>query len=115
MTPQELTIGLSLLTVASAAINVYVGLRLAALQSKLKADTATLEVSLLKQFVAWKDDVLTALNGKYVSDKLIGEIRSSLGREIGMLAGRMDHIEKRCDERPKDCLAMRCRQHQDGT
>jgi hypothetical protein len=30
-----------------------------------------------------------------------------------MLTARMDHIEKRCEERPKDCLAMRLRQHPD--
>lgn len=108
MTPQEITIGISLITVASAAVNVYVGLRLTALQSKMKADSAALEVSLLKQFVTWKDEVLTAINGKYVSDKLIGEIRASLGREMTALSARMDHIEKRCEERPKDCLALRC-------
>ncbi len=108
MTAQEATIGLSVLTVASGAINVYVGLRLAALQAKMKADSAALEVSLLKQFVAWKDDVLTAINGKYVSDKLIGEIRTSLGREMSAIAARIEHLEKRCEQRPKDCLALRC-------
>jgi hypothetical protein len=108
VTPQEATIGLSVVTVASGAINVYVGLRLTALQSKMKADSSALEVSILKQFVAWKDDVLTAINGKYVSDKLIGEIRASLGREMSALSARMDHIEKRCEERPKDCIALRC-------
>jgi hypothetical protein len=108
VTPQEATIALSIVTLASGAINVYVGLRLSALQSKIKADSSALEVTLLKQFVAWKDDVLSAINGKYVSEKLIGEIRTSVGREMSTLSARMDHIEKRCEERPKDCLAFRC-------
>ncbi len=106
MTLQEATVGLSVLTAASAGINVYVGLRLAAIQAKAKADAAALEVSLLKQFVAWKDEVLSAINGKYVSDKLVAEIRTSLGREMALLTARMDHIEKRCEERPKDCIAF---------
>ncbi len=109
MTPQEITIGISLITVSSAAVNVYVGLRLAAMQSRMKADSSILEVSLLKQFAAWKDDVLATINGKYVSSQLITEIRSSLGRELSQLEGRVDHIEKRCEDRPKDCLALRCR------
>ncbi len=107
ITPQEGTLALPILTVASGAVNVFVGLRLAAMQAKFKAESAALEVSLLKQFVAWKDEVLTAINGKYVSDKLVGEIRLSIGREMGLLTARMDHIEKRCEERPKDCLFMR--------
>jgi hypothetical protein len=111
VSPQEVTVGLSFLTVISAGINAYVGLRLAALQAKLRADASTLEVSLLKQFVTWKDDVLSAINGKYVSEKLVVEIRTSMGRELGMLSARMDHIEKRCECRPKDCLALRCQQH----
>ena len=40
MTKQEITIGISVVTVISGAINVYVGLRLAALQAQIKADSA---------------------------------------------------------------------------
>ena len=108
MTPQEITIGISLITVSSAAVNVYVGLRLAAIQAKVRADTSSLEVALVKQFVGWKDEVLAAINGKYVSAQLIAEIRASLGREMNGLLARMDHIEKRCEDRPKDCIALRC-------
>ena len=75
VTPQEITIGISLSPLSSAAVNVYVGLRLAAMQAKMKADTSALEVALVKQFVGWKDEVLAAINGKYVSAKLIAEIR----------------------------------------
>ena len=110
MSPQEIAVGLSLLTVAGTAVNVFVGLRLAAMQSKLKADTSALEVSLVKQFVGWKDDVLATLNGKYVSAQLIAEIRSSLGRELAQLEARVERIEVRCEERPKECLALRCHQ-----
>ncbi len=110
ITVQETTVVLSIATVVSGAITSYVGLRLAALQAKMKADAATNEVDLLKQFVKWKDEVLTAINGKYVSEKLIVEIRNSLAREIGSLSARMDHVEKRCDERPKECVALRCPQ-----
>ncbi len=109
MTPQEITVGLSLITACGAGVNVFVGLRLAALQAKMKADSSQMEVQLLKQFVAWKDEVLTAINGKYVTDKLIGEIKASLVREMAALSARMDHIEKRCEDRPKDCVALRSR------
>lgn len=108
MSPQEIAVGLSLLTVAGTAINVFVGLRLAAMQSKLKADTSALEVALVKQFVGWKDEVLATINGKYVSAQLIAEIRTSLGRELAQLELRVDRIEKRCEDRPKECLALRC-------
>jgi hypothetical protein len=106
--PQEIAVGLSLLTVAGTAINVFVGLRLSAMQAKLKSDTSTLEVSLVKQFITWKDEVLAAINGKYVSAQLIAEIRSSLGRELAQLETRVERIEVRCEERPKECLALRC-------
>ena len=51
MSAQDITIAISILTVVSGAINVYVGLRLAALQAKMKADSAALEIALMKQFV----------------------------------------------------------------
>ena len=108
MTTQEITIGISLITVSSAAVNVYVGLRLAAIQAKMKADSSALEVSLVKQFVGWKDEVLGAINGKYVSAQLIAEIRGSIGRELAQIEVRLDRIEKRCEDRPKECLALRC-------
>ena len=108
MTPQEITIAISLITVSSAAVNVYVGLRLAAMQAKMQADTSALEVAIVKQFVGWKDEVLAAINGKYVSAQLIAEIRASLGREMTGLSVRLDHMEKRCEDRPKDCIALRC-------
>ena len=114
MTPQEITIGISLITLSSGAVNVYVGLRLAAIQAKVRADTSSLEVALVRQFVGWKDEVLAAINGKYVSAQLIAEIRNSLGREMSSLAARMDHIEKRCEDRPKDCLALRCLQEENA-
>jgi hypothetical protein len=105
VTPQEATAGLSILTVASAAVNVYVGLRLAALQSKQKADNAALEVSLVKEFATWKDEVLSAINGKYVSEKLILEIRSGIGREMTILTQRLDHIDERCERRHAHSIA----------
>lgn len=107
MTPQEITIGISLITVSSAAVNVYVGLRLAAMQAQMNADSSAVEVALVKQFAGWKDEMLAVINGKYVSAQLIAEIRVSLCREMSSLASRMDHVEKRCEERPKDCLALR--------
>lgn len=108
MTPQEIAVGLSLLTATGTAINVFVGLRLAAMQAKLKADTSALEISLVKQFIAWKDEVLATINGKYVSAQLIAEIRTSMGREMAQIEMRLDRIEKRCEERPKECMALRC-------
>jgi len=108
VTPQEIAIGLSVLTAAGTAINVFVGLRLAAMQAKLKSDTSAIEVSLVKQFITWKDEVLATINGKYVSAQLIAEIRSSVGRELTQIEVRLDRIEKRCEQRPKECLALRC-------
>ncbi len=101
---QALTLWLSALTVLATGLNVFVGLRLAALQAKMRADNAALEVALLKQFVTWKDDILQAINGKYVSAALVAEIRSNVGRELGMLTARLDHIEKRCEDRPRECM-----------
>ena len=103
MNPQEITIIISLVGIVSVAINVYVGLRLAAVQSKLEADAAALKASLIAQFVTWKDDVLSAINGKYVSEKLITEIRSGIGREMNILAARLDHMDDRCERRHARC------------
>jgi hypothetical protein len=105
-----ITAAVSLITLGSTAINVFISLRLAALQGKWKADSATLEVSLLKQFVVWKDELLTALNGKYVSDKLVAEMKASLGREMAQAEARLDRIEARCEERIKNCPAFRLQQ-----
>ncbi len=99
MTAQEWTVIISMIGIVSVAINVYVGLRLAAVQAKLEADAATLKAELLKQFVTWKDEVLAAINGKYVSEKLILEIRSGIGREMSILTARLDHIDERCEHR----------------
>ena len=107
MTAQDATIVISLVGLVSVAINVFVGLRLAAVQSKIDADTATLRVEMLKQFVTWKDEVLNAINGKYVSEKLIAEIRTGLGREMAIITTRLDHIDQRCEERLRDCPLLR--------
>ena len=105
MSSQEITVIISLVGIVSVAINVYVGLRLAAVQAKLEADAATLKASLVAQFAMWKDDVLSAINGKYVSEKLITEIRSGIGREIVGLTARLDHLEERCERRHSVCPA----------
>lgn len=102
-----LTIALSVLTIAGTGVNVYVSLRLAALQAKVQADNSALEISLLKQFVQWKDDVLQAINGKYVSATLVAEIRSNLGHELRLIEERLARIEERCDERFRECLSPR--------
>jgi hypothetical protein len=106
---QVLALVLSVVTAAATAMNVYVGLRLAALQSKMKADAASLETTLIKQFVHWKDEVLQAINGKYVSAALIAEIRSSMGHELAQIAARLDHLERRCESRTEERLAQRAR------
>lgn len=93
---QDLTIVLSVLTVLATAVNVYVSLRLAALQSRFKAESAALEVALLKQLVQWKDEVLSTINGKYVSATLIAEIRTNVGHELQQLERRVDRVEERC-------------------
>ena len=93
---QLIGVGISLITLTATAINVYVGLRLAALQSKMKADSSGLEVSLLKQFVLWKDEVLTAINGKYVTAALVAEMRANFGHELQQIDKRLERIEERC-------------------
>jgi hypothetical protein len=104
VTPQEITVGLSVVTVAGAAVNVYVGLRLAAMQAKMKADSAALEIVLMKQFVAWKDELLTMLNGKYVTATLVGEIRSGMAHDVDRIDKVLDRIERRCEQR--GCLLI---------
>jgi len=99
MTTQEITIGISVVTVVSGAINVYVGLRLAALQSRMKADSAGLEITLMKQFVAWKDELLQLLNGKYVTATLVAEIRTGFAHDVQRIDKVLDRIERRCEER----------------
>jgi hypothetical protein len=99
MTTQEITIAISALTVVSGAINVYVGLRLSALQSKMKADSAALEITLMKQFVTWKDELLQLLNGKYVTATLVAEIRTGFAHDIQRIDKVLDRIERRCEER----------------
>ncbi|MCC6366866.1 MAG: hypothetical protein IT165_25370 [Bryobacterales bacterium] len=99
MTSQDITIGISVLTVVSGAINVYVGLRLSALQSKMKADSAALEITLMKQFVTWKDELLQLLNGKYVTATLVAEIRTGFAHDIQRIDKVLDRIERRCEER----------------
>jgi hypothetical protein len=99
MSAQDITIAISVLTVVSGAINVYVGLRLAALQAKMKADSAALEIALMKQFVTWKDDLLQLLNGKYVTASLVAEIRASIAHDVTRIDKVLDRIERRCEER----------------
>jgi len=64
MTGQHITIAISILTVASAAMNVYVGLRPrgSSVEDEGRIDRAG--TTLMKQFVAWKDDLLQLLNGR---------------------------------------------------
>jgi len=78
MSGEELTIGISVLTVVSGAINVYVGLRLAALQAQMKADSAAAEIALVRQFIAWKDEILQLLNSKYVMPSRISATRTAV-------------------------------------
>jgi len=105
MTSQEVTVGISVLTVVSGAINVYVGLRLAALQAQIKADSAAAEIALVKQFVEWKDDMLQLLNGKYVTASLVGEIRTGISHDVSRIDRVLDRIERRCEERgPVGCI-----------
>lgn len=107
---QVLAVVLSIVTAAATGMNIYVGLRLSALQSKMKADSAALETTLVKQFVHWKDEVLQAINGKYVSAALVAEIRSSIGHELAQIAARLEHLERRCEARQSECATPRGRE-----
>jgi len=105
MTGQDITIAVSILTVVSGGINVYVGLRLAALQAQIKADAAAAEIALMKQFVDWKDDMLQLLNGKYVTATLVTEIRTGIAHDVSRIDRVLDRIERRCEERgPAGCI-----------
>ena len=55
---QLIGVGISLVMLTATGNNVYAGLRLAALQAKVQADSSRLELALLQQFVLWKDEVL---------------------------------------------------------
>ena len=105
MTGQDITIAVSILTVVSGGINVYVGLRLSALQAQIKADSAAAEIALVKQFVEWKDDMLRLLNGKYVTAVLVAEIRTGIAHDVSRIDRVLDRIERRCEERgPAGCI-----------
>jgi hypothetical protein len=105
MTGQDITIAVSILTVVSGGINVYVGLRLSALQAQIKADAAAAEIALMKQFVDWKDDMLQLLNGKYVTATLVTEIRTGIAHDVSRIDRVLDRIERRCEERgPAGCI-----------
>ena len=93
---QLVGIALSVIMATATGINVYVGLRLSALQSKMKADSAALEIALMKQFVQWRDDLLQLLNAKYVTGTLASEIHANLGREMARIGEHLDRIEQRC-------------------
>jgi hypothetical protein len=97
-----LTVALSVITIAGAAINVYMSLRLAALQAKVQADNARLEISLLKQFIEWKDELLEAINSKYVTATLVAEIRTSLMHDLRLIEERVGRIEERCEARSRN-------------
>lgn len=75
------------------------GLRLAAPQAKVKADSAGMEVSLLKQFVLWKDEVLPAINGTYVTASLAAEVHGDIRHELQQIDKRLERIEERCAHR----------------
>ena len=98
MTGQDITIAVSILTVVSGGINVYVGLRLAALQAQIKADSAAAEIALVKQFVEWKDDMLRLLNGKYVTAVLVAEIRDGIAHDVSRIDKALDRLERRREE-----------------
>jgi hypothetical protein len=82
-------------SVFPGAMNVYVGLRLAALQAHMKPDSAAAEVALVKQFVAWKDDMLQLLNGKYVTAVLVAEIRTGIAHDVSRIDRMLGRIERR--------------------
>jgi hypothetical protein len=112
MSGEELTIGISALTVVSGGINVYVGLRLAALQAQMKADSAAAEIALVRQFIAWKDEILQLLNGKYVTATLVAEIRTGIAHDVSRIDKVLDRIERRCEERgPIGCIFHQTAEH----
>jgi hypothetical protein len=65
----------------------------------MKADSAALEVALMKQFVSWKDELLQLLNGKYVTATLVAEIRQNFGHDMQQIDRRLERIERRCEQR----------------
>ena len=112
MTAQDITIAVSILTVVSGGINVYVGLRLSALQAQMKADSAVAEIALVRQFIAWKDEILQLLNGKYVTATLVAEIRTGIAHDVSRIDKVLDRIERRCEERgPIGCIFHQTAEH----
>lgn len=85
---QLLGVGISLITLTATAINIYVSLRLTAIQAKMKAGSSGLEVALLKKVVLWKDEISPAIKGKYVSAQLIGGLCESRFRRVGLESRR---------------------------
>lgn len=89
---------LSSITLVSGAVNVFVGLRLAALQQRVRADSASLEVTLVKELSSWKESVLKLLSG-YATTAAVLELHGSVNRDIDRLRVILDRIERRCEER----------------
>jgi hypothetical protein len=90
-------------------MNVHVGLHLAALQAQMKADSAAAEAALVKQFVAWKDDMLQLLNGKYVTAVPVAEIRTGIAHDV---APRIDRVLDRIERRGEKLGPLGCNSHQ---
>jgi hypothetical protein len=112
MSGEELTIGISVLTVVSGAINVYVGLRLAALQAQMKAESAAAEIALVRQFIAWKDEILQLLNSKYVTAVLVAEIRDGIAHDVSRIDRVLDRIECRREARESvGCIYHQAAEH----
>jgi hypothetical protein len=59
----------------------------------------------VKQFVGWKNEVLSAINGKHVTATLVAEIRANFGHDLQQIDKRLERIEVRCAERLEKCAA----------
>lgn len=97
MTLDDLRWLLPAVTAAAALLNVVIGLRMSALYSKLQAENSKMELTMLKQFVLWKDEMLSVINGKYVSAALVTEMKTSITRELTQIEDRMNHMDQRCE------------------
>jgi hypothetical protein len=78
----------------------------------MKADSAAAEIALVRQFIAWKDEILQLLNGKYVTATLVAEIRTGIAHDVSRIDKVLDRIERRCEERgPVGCIFHQTAEH----
>jgi hypothetical protein len=68
------------------------------LQAQMKDDSAAAEIALVRQFIAWKDEILQLLNSKYMTAVLVAEIRDGIAHDVSRIDKVLDRLDRRREE-----------------